>query len=154
MEIDGEMDWLVKVFEEPRAWRYPGGAGNRANLKSDEEPAKKSLNTGMGRFHGGAVTLGVSARRESQSNGAFDQSEQVVAVFVRVLKEQHEQNATVNLGPTDTISFFGWSDGQPCYCSKYMVGRDGQTAHEVSTRSKVSSFRSCIRRTVLVPANS
>ena len=98
MENDGEVDWLVKdMCEELRAWRHPGRDGNRVFLKSDGQPVMQSLKTAIGRFHGGVLIPDVSARGESQSNGAVERAAQVVAELVRVLKEQLEQKATVQV---------------------------------------------------------
>ena len=130
VENDGEVDWLVKdMCEELRAWGHPGRDGNRVFLKCNGQPAMQSLKTAIGRFHGGVLIPEVSARGESQSNGAVERAAQVVAELVRVLKEQLEQNATVQVGLTDTISLwmFRWA---AMLCSKYMVGSDGRTAHE------------------------
>ena len=130
MENDGEVNWLVKdMCEELRAWGHPGRDGKRVFLKSDGQPAMQSLKTTIGRFHGGVLIPEVSARGESQSNGTVERAAQVVAELVRVLKEQLEQKATVQVGPTDTISLwmFRWA---AMLCSKYTVRSDGPTARE------------------------
>ena len=69
---------------------HPGGAGNKIVLKSDGEFAMQSLKAAVGKYHGGIIIPEVSARGESQSNGAAEQAAQVVAEFVRVLKVQIE----------------------------------------------------------------
>ena len=102
---NGEMDWLVKdICDELRSWGNAGGAGNKIILKSDGEIAMQSLEAAVGKYHGGIIIPEISARGESQSNGAAEQAAQVVAVFVRVLKEQIEHKVGIKLKPTVTIS--------------------------------------------------
>ena len=88
----------------------------------------------------------VSARGESQSNGAVEQAAQVVAECVRALKEQVEQKATFKRGPTDTISLWMFRLAA-MLCSKYTVGSDGQTAHERrrGRRCRIPVVASCER---------
>ena len=101
---DGEMDWLMKdICDELRSWGNAGGAGNKIILKSDGEIAMQSLKAAVGKYHGGIIIPEISARGESQSNGAAEQAAQVVAVFVRVLKEQIEHKVGIKLKPTVTI---------------------------------------------------
>ena len=85
------MEWLVKdISDELKAWGHLGGEGHRLILKSDGEWPIKALKEAVGKYHKGIVMMEVSARGESQSNGRCEQAVQVVAEFVRVLKEQLE----------------------------------------------------------------
>ena len=98
-------------------------------MKADGERSLKALRDSVARYHGGIIVLEVSARGESQSNGIAEQAAQVVAEFVRVLKEQIEVKTKMKLSPEDTISLWmvRWAS---ILCSKYMVGADGRTPYE------------------------
>ena len=74
-----------------KSWRHVGGDSGRLILKSDGEWSIKALKDALGRYHGGIIIPEVSTRGESQSNGCCEQAVQVVAEFIRVLKEQVEQ---------------------------------------------------------------
>ena len=100
---------------------HPCGAGKKIILESDGECAMQSLKTAVGKYFGGIIIPEVSASGESQSNGAAEQEAQVVAEFVRVLKEQIEHKVGIKLKPTDTLS--QWVIRRAAiFCSKYMVG--------------------------------
>ena len=127
---DGEMEWLVRdMSEELKSWRHVGGDSGRLILKSDGEWYMKALKGALGKYHGGIIIPEVSARGESQSNGCCEQSVQVVAKFIRVRKEQVEQNAKVKLNLEDNICHWTvrWA---ATMCSKYMVDKDGKTPYE------------------------
>ena len=83
-----EMEWLVKdITGELKAWDNLGGEEHRLILKSDGECPIRALKEAVRKYHGGIVMIKVSDRGESQSNGKCEQAVQVVAEFVRVLKE-------------------------------------------------------------------
>ena len=118
----GEMDWLIRdISLELKSWAHQGGSGNRMIMKADGERSLKALRDAVARYHGGIIVPEVSARGESQSNGVAEQAAQVVAEFVRVLKEQIEVKTKMKLSPEDTISLWmvRWAS---ILCSKYMVG--------------------------------
>ena len=122
----GEMDWLIRdISLELKSWGHQGGSGNRMIMKADGERSLKALRDAVARYHGGIIVPEVSARGESQSNGVAEQAAQVVAEFVRVLKEQIEVKTKMKLSPEDTISLWmvRWAS---ILCSKYMVGADGR----------------------------
>ena len=86
---DGEMEWLVRdMSEELKSWGHVGGDSGRFILKSDGEWYIKALKGALGKYHGGIIIPEVSARGESQSNGCCEHGAQVVAEFIRVLKER------------------------------------------------------------------
>ena len=127
---DGEMEWLVRdMSEELKSWRHVGGDSGRLILKSDGEWSIKALTDALGMYHGGIIIPEVPARGESQSNGCCEQAAQVVAEFIRVLKEQVEQKAKVKLNLENNMCHWmvRWA---ATMCSKYMVGKDGKTPHE------------------------
>ena len=87
VERKGTMDWLVKdTSEELKSRRHQGVSESRLVFKTDGEFALTSLRDAVSRFHGGVIIPELSARGESQSNGSVEQTVQVVAEFVRVLK--------------------------------------------------------------------
>ena len=98
------MEWLVRdMSEELKSWGHVGGDSGRLILKSDGEWSIKALKDALSRYHGGVIIPEVSARGESQSNGCCEQAVQVVAEFIRVLKEQVEQKAKVKLNLENNI---------------------------------------------------
>ena len=54
-------------------------------------------------FHGGIVIPEISAKSESQSNGAAESAGRSVREFTRVFKIQAEEKAGVEIGGTDPI---------------------------------------------------
>ena len=108
-----------------------GGDSARLILKSDGEWSIKALKDALGRYHGGIIIPEVSACGESQSNGCCEQGAQVVAEFIKVLKEQVEQKAKakakLNLENNICHWMVRWA---ATMCSKYMVGKDGKTPCE------------------------
>ena len=71
----------------------------------------------------------VSDRRKSQSNGKCEQAVQVVAEFLRVLKEQLEQRCEIQVVRSDPITH--WMVRRAAMLlSKYEVGLDGRTPYE------------------------
>ena len=127
---NGEMEWLVKdISDELKAWCHLGGEGRRLILKSDGEWPIRALKEAVGKYHGGIVMMEVSARGESQSNGKCERAVQVVAEFVRVLKEQLEQRCKIQVVRSDNITHWmvRWA---AMMLSKYQVGSDGRTPYE------------------------
>ena len=99
------MEWLVKdISGELKAWDNLGGEGHRLILKYDGECPTRALKEAVGKYHGGIVMMEVSDRGESQSNGKCEQAVQVVAEFLRVLKEQLQQRYEIQVVRSDPIT--------------------------------------------------
>ena len=83
----------------------------------------------MARFHGGEVIPEEPPRGESQSNGAVEQAVKIVKGFARVLKEQLEDKANMNIETAEPAMLWliRWAAMLP---SRYLVGKDGQTPIE------------------------
>ena len=125
-----EMDWLIKdMSDELRAWGHPGGEGGHIILKSDGERAIVAVRDALAKYHGGKVVPESPPRGESQSNGTAEEAGKTVREFVRVLKEQVEHSAKIELGCAEvlTVWMIRWA---AMLCSKYLAGKDGLTAYE------------------------
>ena len=126
----GEMDWLIKdMAEELKAWGHAGGNSGHIILKSDGERSIVAVREALARYHGGKVIQESPPKGESQSNGAVENAGKTVREFVRVLKEQVEEYASISLECADTLVAWmvRWA---AMMCSRYLVGTDGLTAHE------------------------
>ena len=120
----------AKVWGEPESWENRGRSSNRTIMKADGEKYPEHVHAG--------IIVPDQARGESQPIGVAEQAAQVVAVFVRVLTEQIEDEAKVILSPDDTILL--WMVRLAAIiCSRYIVGADGRTAC-VSRRCLVKVF--------------
>ena len=126
----GDMDWLIRdMSDELRAWGHPGGESGHIILKSDGEQAIVALRDSLAKYHGGKVVPESPPRGESASNGAVESAGKLVREFVRVLKEQVEHSAQLDLGTTDVLTLWmvRWA---AMLCSRYLVGKDGLTAYQ------------------------
>ena len=126
----GEMDWLIKdMSDELKAWGHPGGGGNSLILKSDGEKAIVAVRTALGQLHGGRIVPESPAKGESPSNGVVEEAGKTIREFTRVMKEQLEDKAQVQLEPGDIVVqwMIRWA---AMLVSRYMVGKDGRTGYE------------------------
>ena len=127
---DKEMDWLIKdMSEELRDWGHPGGENGHIILKSDGENSIVAVRDALAKYHGGKVVPESPPRGESQSNGAVEEAGKTVREFVRVLKEQVEDNAKIKIECAEALTawMIRWA---AMVCSRYLVGKDGLTAYE------------------------
>lgn len=127
---DGEMAWLIKdLSAELKVWGHPGGDGNAIIMKSDGEEAIVAVREALAKLHGGRVVLEAPATGESQSNGMIEEAGKTVRKFVRVFKDQLEDNAEMKLQCDDVITswIIRWA---AMLCSRHMVGKDGKTSYE------------------------
>ena len=130
MGQDGEMDWLVKdMAEELRVWGHAGGESGHIILKSDGERAIAAVRDALAKYHGGKVVVELPPRGESQSNGAIEEAGKTVREYVRVLKEQVEQCANIELEAASALTAWMVRWAAMLY-SRYAVGRDGLTPFE------------------------
>ena len=98
-------------------------------LKSDGERPIRALKEAVRKYHEGVVMMKVSDQGESQSNDKCEQAVQVVAEFVRVLKEQFEQGSEIQVVRNNPITH--WMVRRAAMLlSKYGMGLDGRTPHE------------------------
>ena len=127
---EGEMDWFVKdVSAEMKAWGHSGGEGSTLILKSDGEAAIIAVREKIGKYHGGRVIPEDPAKGESPSNGRVEEAGKTVREFTRVLKDQIEEKAQMEIHTSDVIVLWmvRWA---AIMCSRYLVGSDGRTAYE------------------------
>ena len=126
----GEMDWLVKdMAEELRSWGYTGGESGHFIMKSDGEPAIVQLRDAVARYVGGRVVPEDVPRGESQSNGTVEEAGKTVREYTRVLKEQVEACAGVQLDPGMTLTEWMVRWAAMLY-SRFAVSTDGLTPYE------------------------
>ena len=127
---NGEQDWLIKdMVEELRAWGHAGGTGGHIILKSDGEPAVKSLRDAVGKYLGGRVVPENPPKGESQSNGRIEETVKTIRGYAKVLKSQIEEEAKIKLDGTDVIVqwIVRWAAMLP---SRFLKGKDGKTAFQ------------------------
>ena len=127
---DGENNWLIRdMSEELRAWGHAGGEAGRLILKSDGERSIVAVRDALAKFHGGRVIPESPPRGESQSNGTVEEAGKTVREYLRVLKEQIEHKAAIQLKGSDNIISWmvRWS---AMVYSRFAIGRDGLTAYE------------------------
>ena len=98
-------------------------------MKSDGERAIVAVRDALAKYHGGKVVPESPPRGESQSNGTAEEAGKTVREFVRVLKEQVEHSAKIELGCAEvlTVWMIRWA---AMLCSRYLAGKDGLTAYE------------------------
>ena len=128
--VEHDMDWLIKdMSEEMKSWGHTGGEQGHVILKSDGESAIVALRNAVAKYHGGRVVPEGPAKGESQSNGVVEEAGKTVREFVRVLKEQLEHEADVELEGDEPITLWmiRWA---AMNVSRYMVGSDGRTGYE------------------------
>ena len=125
-----EMDWLIKdMSDELKAWGHPGGEAGHIILKSDGEPSIVAVRDALAKYHGGKVVPESPPRGESSSNGTVEEAGKTVREFVRVFKEQVEDNAQIKLDCAEVLTTWmvRWAAMAQ---SRYLVGKDGLTAYE------------------------
>ena len=98
-------------------------------MKSDGEASIVAFREALAKFHGGMVVPEMSAKGESQSNGAAEAAGSAVRDFTRVLKEQLEKKANIKVESSDVIVqwMVRWA---AMLNSRFLVGKDGLTAYE------------------------
>ena len=126
----GEMDWLIKdISSELKVWGHVGGDGSTLICKCDGESAITAVRDAVSRFHGGRVIPEAPAKGESQSNGIVEEAGKTIREYTRVMKDQIEHNANIELKPEDVVTLWmvRWA---AMLVSRYVVGRDGKTGYE------------------------
>ena len=88
---DQDMEWLIKGMSN-ELWEQPGGTTGNIILKLDGEPARLAVLDALAKYHGGTVVQEGPAAGERQSNGRVEEAGKMVREFVRVLKEQIEED--------------------------------------------------------------
>ena len=127
---EGAVQWLIKdVSNEMKSWGHQGGEGGKIILTCDGEKAMVALRDAIAKYHGGEVIPENPAKGESQSNGRVEEAGKTVRGFVRVFKEQLEDQAKIKLQPEDAILqwMIRWGAMVP---SRFLVGKDGKTGFE------------------------
>ena len=127
---DGEMDWLIKdISMELKIWGHAGGHGGEIILKCDSENPIIVVRDAIAKYHGGRVIPEAPAKNESKSNGVVEEAGKTVREFTRVIKEQIETDAKMTIQPSDVITLWmvRWA---AMMVSRFLVGKDGRTAHE------------------------
>jgi hypothetical protein len=122
----GEMDWLIKdMVEELKAWGHTGGTNGHIIMKSDNEPAVVALRDAVGRLLGGRVIPESPPKGESQANGRIEDAGKTIRGFAKVMRDQLEDNARIDISGTDNITqwLIRWSAMVP---SRFLVGKDGR----------------------------
>ena len=126
----GVMDWLIKdISAELKAWGHSGGDGCSLIMKTDGEPAIVAVREAVAKYHGGRVIPEAPAKGESPSNGLVEEAGKTSREFTRVLKDQLECKAKMELkiGENIVLWMIRWA---AMMCSRYLVGKDGRTAYE------------------------
>ena len=98
-------------------------------LKSDGENAIIAVREAAAKFHGGRIMPEGPAKGESQSNGTVEEAGKTVREFTRVLRDQIEWKAQMEIEVGDNIVLWmiRWA---AMMCSRFLVGKDGRTAYE------------------------
>ena len=97
--------WLVKdMSEELTVWGHAGGTGCKIILKCDGEKAMIAFMNALGRYHGGTIVSDQSAKGEPQSNGKAEDAGKLVREYIRVLKEQLQDEATIKIQCNESIT--------------------------------------------------
>ena len=137
-----EMDWLIKdMSEELRAWGHPGGEAGHIILKSDGETSIKAVREALAKYHGGKVIPESPPRGESASNGTAEEAGKTVREFVRVLKEQVEHRANIELDCAEVLTV--WMVlGQRCCAHDTWWGRTG-SQHTKGAKVNGVRYHSC-----------
>jgi hypothetical protein len=100
----GEMDWLIQdMAEELRTWGHTGGAKGHIIMKSDGENSIKAVRDAVGRLLGGRVIPEGPPKGESQANGRIEDAGKTIRGFVKVMKDQIEHEANMEIDGTDVI---------------------------------------------------
>ena len=126
----GELDWLIKdISDELKSWGHAGGTAGEIILKSDGEVSVKALRSAVAKYHGGKVVPEQSAKGESQSNGAAEESGKTVREFVKIFKGQLEEKTQTKLESGGVVMqwLIRWA---AMMVSRFLVGHDGRTGHE------------------------
>ena len=82
---------------ELKTWGYHGGGEDSLIMKSDGEPAIVAIKEALAKYHGGIVIPELAARGESQSNGIVEEAGTTIREMTRVLKEQIEEKANIQI---------------------------------------------------------
>ena len=98
-------------------------------IKTDGEPAIVVLREAIAKYHGGRSGPEGPAKGESQSNGRAEEAGKIVREFTRVLKEQMEDKAKIELKSDDIIVqwMIRWA---AMLVSRYSTGKDEMTPFE------------------------
>ena len=126
----GDMDWLIRdMSEELKCWGHAGGEKGHIILKSDGEPSIVAVCDALARYHGGKIVPERPPVGESPSNGVVEEAGKTTREFAKVLKEQVEGSAKIELAPSDPIVQWAvrWA---AMLVSRYAVGKDGYTPYE------------------------
>ena len=121
-------EWLVDdIAQELKTWGH--GPGSHFILKCDGEPAMRALRDAVIERIGGRIIPEQSAKGESSSNGAVENSIRQIRDQVKVLKQHVEAEIGQTLESDSPILqwLIRWA---PMLLSRYMVGKDGRTGFE------------------------
>ena len=98
-------------------------------MKRDNGNSIKVVKDAVGKLLGGRVIPECPPKGESQSNGRIEEAGKTMRGFVRIMKDQIETEAMVQLEGHDAIVqwLVRWGAMLP---SRFLVGKDGKTAFE------------------------
>ena len=98
-------------------------------MKCDGEASAKALREAVAKATGGRVVPEEPAKGESQSNGAVEVGVRIVREFVRVFKQQMDDNLGQKTATDSPILkwLIRWA---AMVTSRYLAGVDGKTPYE------------------------
>ena len=101
----------------------------RIVLKSDQEPAIKTLKEAVKRAWDGEIVMEESPVAEHQSNGRVERAVQTIQGMVRTFRDALESRYGIRLTGKDNV--IPWMVMHAaCVISNFAVGKDGRTAVE------------------------
>ena len=127
---NGNIYWLIKdMSAESKTWGHAGGQAGHIIAKSDGERAIVAVREALAKFHGGTVVPEAPAKGESPSNGAIEEAGKTVREFVRVYRDQIQENAKITI-LSDSVLLQWMIRWAAMAGSRFKVGADGRTAFE------------------------
>ena len=98
------MDWLIKdLDEELKSRGNPGGIKEQLIFKSNAKRSTVAVKEAFAKYHGGKITLELSPKGESSSNGRVEEAGKTVRGLVKVLKDQMEHKTHMTIESSDVI---------------------------------------------------
>ncbi|MDA8582760.1 hypothetical protein N9L68_00975 [bacterium] len=134
---DGEVEWLIaSVVSELDAWGY---RGQEVIIRCDQETSIESFRSAVAEVRVGKTLPESTPKGESQANGRVEEAGKRVREMVRTLKDQleHHTGEAIEAGCPVLQWLVRWA---AMLCTRYSIGRDGQTAHERMRGRKCNSL--------------
>ena len=124
------MEWIIlDVADEIRSWGHT--EGQPLIMKTDGEPAIKSVGEALSRYLGGSVTPEHPPAGQSQSNGAVEEAGKTVREIMRVYKCQLEDK--IGKLEDEEIIYQWMARWAAMAYNRFQQGSDGKTAYQRQT---------------------